>query len=200
MNNRCTQAEFFDRVCEDWDTVSRPDDKKIEFLLSKVALRPGDEVLDVGTGTGVLIPYISRLTNKAPIDAVDVSSGMIAVARRKFGDWKHVTFLEQDIESDVLNKRYDKIILYSVYPHLENKLETIGTLIKRNLKPNGKLMIAHAQSRIFLNDMHKRKDFREGQAALIPVQMQKFAFEEVGLQVTDARENDQFYYLVLADV
>lgn len=193
------QVDFFDQVCEIWDEISRPDDHKIAFLLDQIGLQPGDKVLDVGTGTGVLIPFIGRRTGDSPIHAVDVSPGMIRVAGSKFGNLGHVTFFEQDVERHTLTERYDKIILYSVYPHLDRKVETIRSLMGL-LEPGGRLMIAHAQSRAFLNDMHKRKDPRVSRAALIPVNLQKAEFEAARLHVSDARENDEFYYLVLSNV
>lgn len=94
------QTGFFDQVCERWDAMCRHDEKKLRYLLSRISMQSGDSVLDVGTGTGVLIPYIRELNRQGNIRAVDLSSGMIAVASRKYGNDDHLHFQIADVESD----------------------------------------------------------------------------------------------------
>ena len=74
------KAAFFDQMSEQWDTICRHDEMKLRYLLSRVSIQSGDSVLDVGTGTGVLIPYIRELNHEGNIRAIDMSPGMIAVA------------------------------------------------------------------------------------------------------------------------
>ena len=81
-----------------------------------------------------------------------------------------------------------------MFPHLENKTKTIKTLVKNNLSENGKLMIAHSNSREFLNNMHKEKDEAVSEARLIPIDNQVKLFEDIELNVVEAFENDQMYY------
>ncbi|WP_243142202.1 methyltransferase domain-containing protein, partial [Paraclostridium sordellii] len=108
-----------------------------------------------------------------------------------------IEFEIKDVEEEEIYEKYDKIILYSMFPHLENKTKTVKTLINKNLNKNGKLIIAHSNSREFLNNMHKEKDKSVSKARLIPVNNQRKIFEKNGLKVLEAFENDQIYYLVL---
>lgn len=192
-----TQAEFFNQVCDQWDKTNMPNDQKIAFLLNKADLKTGQSVLDVGTGTGVLLPYITMRTGLSPIDAVDISPGMIRIARQKFDGLPHISLSVLDVENEPIHKKYDRIILYSVFPHLENKIRTIWKLVNLNLRKGGRLIIAHSQSRDFLNHMHKHKDSRISDAALIDVKLQQILFEESGLKVIDADENSEYYYIVI---
>lgn len=128
-----------------------------------------------------------------------MSNGMIEVARKKYKHIPNLDFEIIDVENEVIKEKYNKIILYSMFPHLENKTKTIKTLVKKNLSKNGKLMIAHSNSREFLNNMHKEKDEAVSEARLIPIDNQVKLFEDIGLNVVEAFENDQMYYLVLSN-
>lgn len=128
-----------------------------------------------------------------------MSNGMIEVARKKYKHIPNLDFEIIDVENEVIKEKYNKIILYSMFPHLENKTKTIKTLVKKNLSENGKLMIAHSNSREFLNNMHKEKDEAVSEARLMPIDNQVKLFEYIGLNVVEAFENDQMYYLVLSN-
>lgn len=193
------QRDFFDNISKEWDNIIEVNKEKINTLLSKLDIKENERVLDVGTGTGVLIPFIKKLNKNGYIRGVDFSNGMLEVARKKYKHIPNLDFEIIDVENEVIKEKYNKIILYSMFPHLENKTKTIKTLVKNNLSENGKLMIAHSNSREFLNNMHKEKDEAVSEARLIPIDNQVKLFEDIGLNVVEAFENDQMYYLVLSN-
>ena len=94
----------------------------------------------------------------------------------------------------------DKIVLYSMFPHLNDRVRTIDKLVKNNLNENGQLLIAHSDSREFLNNLHKNTDDRVSEDRLIDVNEQKKLFEDAGLKVTKAYEDDEIYYLVIENI
>lgn len=191
------QKEFFDQIAKDWDNRIEVNEGKINTLLSKISIKDKDKILDVGTGTGVLIPFLTNLNPNGYIKGVDISKGMLEVASDKFKNYKNVSFEITDVEKDTIDDRYDKIILYSMFPHLQNKTMTIKSLVKNNLKKDGKLIIAHSNSREFLNNMHKDVDESVSEDRLIPIDKQRNLFEEIGLDVEQAFENDEIYYIVI---
>ncbi|CEQ16776.1 methyltransferase domain-containing protein [Paraclostridium sordellii] len=190
------QVEFFNKIAKEWDSIIEVNEEKINLLLSKLDIKSNERILDVGTGTGVIIPFIKALNKGGYIKGVDISTGMLNIAKEKYKNLENIEFEIKDVEEEIYEK-YDKIILYSMFPHLENKTKTVKTLINKNLNKNGKLIIAHSNSREFLNNMHKEKDKSVSKAMLIPVNNQRKIFEKNGLKVLEAFENDQIYYLVL---
>lgn len=132
------------------------------------------------------------------IKGVDISKGMLEVASKKFKHLSNVCFDLINVEKDDIECKYDKIILYSMYPHLEDKTNTIKKLVENNLKDNGILMIAHSNSREFLNNLHKNVDESVSESRLIEVNKQREIFINAGLKVTDAFENNEIYYLTIA--
>jgi demethylmenaquinone methyltransferase/2-methoxy-6-polyprenyl-1,4-benzoquinol methylase len=195
-----SQVDFFNSIAENWDNTIKVDKEKINKLLSQISITSGDSILDVGTGTGVLIPFYKEINNDIKITGVDISEGMLKVAKRKFSNLENVSFDLIDIENEIINSKFDKIVLYSMFPHLNNRVETIKKLVENNLNQNGKLLIAHSDSREFLNNLHKDTDERVSEDRLIEINKQKELFEEANIRVTKAYEDDEIYYLVIENL
>lgn len=191
------QVEFFNQIAKEWDSIIEVNEEKINTLLSKLNITDNSKVLDIGTGTGVLIPFLKSLNPNGYIKGVDISSEMLNVAREKFRNIEKVSFELVDVEKDVINETYDSIVLYSMFPHLKDKTNTIKKLVEKNLEKSGQLIIAHSNSRTFLNNMHKEKNECLSEDRLISVTDQRYLFEKVGLKVVDAFEDNEIYYLVI---
>ena len=151
-----TDLKFFDEMAPKWDSMEvKSYPAKINEILDKVTVPEGGQILDLGTGTGVLVPYLSeRVGDRGHVVAVDGSSGMLAEARRKFGDLANVEFLQADFEEDLIDGQFDRIMLYCVYPHLKTPHDTLKWLRKVNLKPGGKIVIAFPNDENFVNHIH----------------------------------------------
>ena len=81
------KQKYFDKLAPDWDDITHHDPEKLKYFAGLLGLNPGDEVLDVGCGTGVTIPYLFHYVQKSGrITAVDFSRNMIDIARRKFDE------------------------------------------------------------------------------------------------------------------
>ena len=164
-----TQEEimFFDRLAPVWDEqeiLSTP--AKIMSVLAKLSITRGMDILDLGTGTGVLLPYLHKLIgDKGSITAVDISEGMISRAVEKYGQLRNVRFLHSDFESNTLPGCYDRILLYSVYPHLHQPEQTLKKLMQANLKPDGRIIIAFPTDEHFINNIHSE---RKAESDLLP--------------------------------
>lgn len=151
---------FFNNLASTWDdneVLSTPE--KVNEILDYIGIKRGAHVLDLGTGTGVLLPYIAQRTGEdGKIVAVDYSEGMLNRAKEKFSSLKPVPeFLNLDIENETIPGEYDNIILYCVYPHLHTPVDTLKWLGKVNLNEGGKISIAFPCSEKFINNIHKEK-------------------------------------------
>ena len=160
------EIDFFNRIAPHWDNdeiLSTPE--KVNSILNKLPLKEGDDVLDLGTGTGVLIPFLrERIGKTGTITAVDGSMGMLELAIKKYGDFENVNFIFADFESTIFTSKYNIIMLYSVYPHLHYPEATLKDLIN-NLKPDGCIIIAFPTDEKFINDIHRN---RKAESDLLP--------------------------------
>ena len=147
--------EYFDSVAGNWDGICRHDRGKISMILDLIGLAEGDRVLDVGTGTGILVPFLlERIGRTGAVHGVDISAEMLEVARSK-QKVPNVRFIHGDILYLPLPKEgYDHVICYSVFPHLGEKRIVIGVLA-RCLKAGGRLTICHSSGREEINRHHQ---------------------------------------------
>ncbi|GHV23632.1 ubiquinone biosynthesis protein UbiE [Spirochaetia bacterium] len=145
--------DFFNKKAETWDATSRYDMNKLELMLRLLYIKEGDTVLDVGTGTGVIIPLLQKFTNAENIYAIDAAEKMIEAAKKKFADTK-VNFVIGDVLDYPFNdEQFDHIVCYSVFPHFDNKPLAIARFAKI-LKPGGFLSVLHTASKVKINGIH----------------------------------------------
>lgn len=159
------ERHFFDQLSSTWDEneiLSTPD--KVKEILGYIGIQEDEDILDLGTGTGVLIPFLAeKIGKKGSITAVDFSSGMLEKAKIKFGDLIPTPlFLNLDLEKEPIPKQYDHILLYCVYPHLKEPELTLKKLINENLKEKGDISIAFPCGPDFINHIHEERHSDSG--------------------------------------
>ena len=143
------RALFFDNLAEKWDEMgTAPSGDAIEFFLRKVMIAPGDVVLDVGTGTGLLIPYIMK-HGPGKIIAADLSEKMLLRLARKYqniyGDQLKIS--RQDVHGLTFDHdTIDVAICNSVFPHFHDKPKALSE-VYRVLKSGGRMVIHHFTGR-----------------------------------------------------
>jgi ubiquinone/menaquinone biosynthesis C-methylase UbiE len=146
---------FFDAHAERWDDyITEEQRRKIRRLVVRFGIRPGDRVLDIGCGTGVLLPYLGRLAGpRGVVHAVDFAPRMITVARRKFGRRYRYTVADAR-RMPFPGGSFDVAVCYSVFPHFQDKPGTLAE-IRRVLAPGGRIIVAHIDSRRSINTFHR---------------------------------------------
>ncbi len=144
--------QFFDNLAPKWDSLEVIKDEQIIELFKKIGIQKGDEILDVGCGTG-RVTYILHALSESSVTGVDLSSNMIEIAKEKYKNETYATFLCEDFMEYDFKKKFDVIVIYNAYPHFLN-LEKLNDALKRNLKVNGKFAIIHSLGRAKLQDVH----------------------------------------------
>ena len=143
--------DYFDQAAAHWDQHLIHDDAKINRILDYADIGPGQRILDVGCGTGVLIPdYLARGVRE--IVGADISPRMIEAASRKFQN-DRVTFLCCDVEQLGFQLPFDRVVVYNAFPHFPDPAALIDALAGY-LKPGGRLTVAHGMSRAKIDAHH----------------------------------------------
>jgi demethylmenaquinone methyltransferase/2-methoxy-6-polyprenyl-1,4-benzoquinol methylase len=123
------------------------------MLTRLLLIQEHDTVLDVGTGTGVLLPVLASYTSGTNITAIDSAEKMIDVARQKF-EGLGCSFIQGDVtDYPFASESYDVIVCYSVFPHIDDKPRMIKNLLGA-LKRGGLLAILHSCSKERINGVH----------------------------------------------
>jgi ubiquinone/menaquinone biosynthesis C-methylase UbiE len=153
-----TEADFFNSCAEKWDVIREENSMKLCQLIRLIGLQSGANVLDVGSGTGVLLPYIQEAIGpQGKITAMDFSAKMLEKAEDKFAGLGHISFVVCDIMDFLRQKpsvRYDAVISLNFFPHLGADKRIYIKKMHRLIRPNGSLVIMHDISRKQVNAIH----------------------------------------------
>ena len=159
---------FFENYAGTWDRDRKENPEILSFLVTLMGLSAGDTVLDAGSGTGILLPYLHRaVTGIGRIEELDYSHRMLEQARQKFASVPGVTYTEKDILKYKLpQKTYDAIVCLNFYPHIAQYKEVFIKKMTAALKQDGALIIMHDMPRSRVNALHARGE--EGQSCILP--------------------------------
>ena len=147
---------YFNQKAAIWDeTVAEKDPVKLRRVARRLNIKPGSRVLDIGTGTGVLLPFVFKeVGQNSHITALDVAEEMLNRARVKGFDGD-IDYLQADVTSIPLRDGlFDAVVCYSSFPHFQDKPRALAE-ISRVIKGGGKLVICHTSSRATINEIHR---------------------------------------------
>lgn len=186
---------YFNEKSDIWDEqAAEKDMDKLNRMAERLNLKPGSVVLDVGTGTGVFLPYLlSKVGERGKIVALDIAEDMLAVARDKnLGN--NIRYLQADISRiPVCDEIFDSIICYSSFPHFHDKQKSLVEM-KRVMKKGGNLVICHTSSRAHINEIHSQIPLMKDDILPDTNEMGEL-MSSVGLIVMDAEEDEDSYFV-----
>jgi ubiquinone/menaquinone biosynthesis C-methylase UbiE len=116
---------------------------RLERLVERLDLRPGDRVLEIGCGHGVAATLVCERLTSGSYTAVDRSPKMIAAAERRNAE--HVAagraeFLVMALESLELGERRFDVIFAARVGLFQREPERARALAGRWLAPGGRLV------------------------------------------------------------
>lgn len=188
MFEKKSVIEFFDHYAPQWDAHMVTNEEILGIILDKAGVSKGKRVLDVGCGTGIMIPrYLAR--GAASVTAADISPKMAAIAKGNFSG-ENVTVLCADVETEVFPGDFDCIVMYNAFPHFPDPAWVIRILSEK-LAPGGILTVAHGSSRAAI-DAHHDGHSRDVSNGLMAAEDLAAIFADY-LDVTDIISDERMY-------
>ncbi len=119
----------------------------LEDLLARLDLKPGDRLLDLGCGAGVIAEYISDQTG-ARVTGLDYAAPGIAEAKERTADKSSkLTFLQGDMNAlDLPAQSFDAAISLDTLYWVADISDTLSQVV-RTIKPGGQIGIFMLASR-----------------------------------------------------
>lgn len=152
------RRRFFDEIAPEWESnhQNNKEKKKLEKLIRNFSLVQGEAVLEVGCGTGRLVPLLRKaIGSEGLLVESDFSGEMLKIAKGKKSE-RNLFFIQSDAQRIPLKEnRFDVIICFALFPHLLDKKRALLEL-RRVLRPVKSLYIAHLMSRDELNRFHSQ--------------------------------------------
>jgi len=146
--------KYFDSIASEWDSLFS-EEERIKEAVDLMNISPDEIILDIGCGTGRLIPHLQkRLKSRGMVFGLDFSLEMLLNAKMK--KYSRLTeFVNGCAEYlPFKEKRFSRIICFAVFPHIIDKKMSVREF-NRLLQRNGILNILHLRSREELNEFHK---------------------------------------------
>jgi SAM-dependent methyltransferase len=191
------QRRRFNELVDSFDTPQPPEVMgRLEQIVAAARLRPGEAVLDVGTGVGVLIALIKPY-RAAVISACDLAERMLRRVREKHPDVRtyraDIALLKLDPAS------VDVIFMNAMYGNIADKPRACRNAA-RILRPGGRLVVSHPEGRAFVDQLRMTSDLfieslpsrEEFQALLQPLGLEELTYRDepkLYLMVAQKRKN-----------
>jgi ubiquinone/menaquinone biosynthesis C-methylase UbiE len=145
---------YFDELAPRWDTQGPSAKEMIQTLQNHadlIDLRNGQDLLEVGCGTGKTTGYLVGQVAPGRVTAIDFSPEMIRLAKAKGFD---ADLRVLDVCSQALPEAsYDVAMCYHVFPHFRDRRGALENLA-RSLRPGGRLIVLHTRGSSRINAFH----------------------------------------------
>lgn len=153
---RDPRALFFDERADTWEERCYPPAtrERLAELARGFGILPGADVLDMGTGTGVLIPYLREAVGEGGrILSFDVSYEMVRRAGCKEPGARGLCVQATAMRIPARDGAFDHVICFAAFPHFADKAQAMREMV-RVTRPGGEVIVAHLLSRAELARHH----------------------------------------------
>jgi len=129
--------------------------ERLEAIVKAGRLRRGERVLDVGTGTGILIPYIMKY-GPSEIHACDLAENMLRRVKREFP--QVMTHLCDIGNLQLPDASLDVVFINACFSNIVDKSKCLDNL-HRLMRGKGRLVVSHPLGRRFIVELKKHAPF-----------------------------------------
>ncbi len=187
------QTDLFNKTVDLFDPpLQKGVPERLEQIVAAAEISKGDWVLDIGAGTGILVPLI-RKYGPGEIFACDMAEAMLARLKEHYpyaeillGDARDLTLPDESI---------DVVFMNAVYPNITDKRAVFKNM-SRTLKTDGRMVISHPMGKSFIDKLREGTPFPlddfpeepEAETLLAPY----------GLEITTFVDESELYILVAA--
>lgn len=186
------QRDFFSQLIHVFDPpLPEGVPARLLQIVASARIEKASTVLDVGTGTGILIPLIQTY-KPALIYACDLSDAMLTHLRKQY---PYVKTLAADVRDlHLLSQSLDVVFLNACYPNIADKQGSFDN-ISRMMKSGGRLVISHPMGKSFIDSLKEKSPFplddfpNKADARTL--------FEPYGFKIEAFTDDPQLYILVL---
>lgn len=187
-----TMKGFFDGLAPRWDSLEESTNDKLREFLKILNIKEGDKILDIACGTGIISPLLEE-RSKADVLAIDLSSKMIEIAQRKFGDHPHIRFECLDY-LDLKETGFDMAVCFNAYPHF---LDVPAFVEKTNqvLSKGGCFAILHNINRKGMDHCHEGEGMEAISRSLSTPEEEAEPFKKY-FDILLAKEDEKSYLII----
>jgi SAM-dependent methyltransferase len=129
--------------------------ERLEKIVAEGKIGKENVVLDVGSGTGILVPII-RKYNPSRICACDLSENMLGQLNKNYPEV--VTFRADIKDLNLPDSTVDVVFINACYPNIADK-EGAFKNIARMMKIDGRMVISHPLGKAFVKILMRKAPY-----------------------------------------
>lgn len=193
-NGRSTRS-FFDRMAKQWDDFGDAEDlhRRLKPLVAKFNIPDGGIVLDVGTGTGILHPWLmAAVGTSGRVLAFDLSGSMLEKAIIKSASRNLICFQADVTAIPLPEQTCDCVVCFAAFPHFYDKQQALREMA-RVTKNGGRVLIAHLMSRHQIARHHHGSPEVAGHCLPTDREMERL-FSAAGLEIVTIQDKPGLYF------
>jgi ubiquinone/menaquinone biosynthesis C-methylase UbiE len=164
--------------------------ERLKTTVRESGLKAGEKVLDVGTGTGILIGYILKY-RPSEIHACDLAENMLERVKQKFP--RVITHLYDVKDLPLPDDALDVVFINGCFSNILDKSKSLRNL-HRLLRKQGRLVISHPLGRSFIVELKQHTPFH---LDLLPDEVEAGdLLDRHGFEMVEFRDDFAFYLVV----
>jgi ubiquinone/menaquinone biosynthesis C-methylase UbiE len=141
-------AQLASRPAADWSKTLESHDRvaslKMDEIVAKLRLKPGESVADIGAGSGLFeVPLAKAVSPGGKVYAVDIDEGFFPQIKRK-ADEAHVNNVETVLGKltypNLPSRNVDMVFLHDVLHHIQDRAGYLKS-VAGYLKPGGRVVV-----------------------------------------------------------
>ncbi len=150
------KRDYFDRLAAEWDSLPRPPDwsRRVDAFCRSAVPPKGRRVLDVGSGTGLLLPFLRRRFPDVLVVEADFSLAMLRASRDMHGERGVARVCADALALPFPRRSFDAVLCFGILPHLGPAPAALDALW-RVVAPGGRLAVGHLLGSARLNEKHR---------------------------------------------
>lgn len=188
---------YFNELAARWEELPRPGNASaaVQRFVERAHDAHTRRILDVGCGTGVLLPAL-LVTHPAAecLVELDFAEEMLRENARRHRDSRLVRVCADACNLPFQDACFDLVACFGVLPHL-GKAERAVHELRRVLRLGGSLSVGHPMSSAELNYFHRSLGEPVAQDTLPPAETLSAVLRATGLRVVDAEERPGWYFV-----
>ena len=147
---------FFDQIADRWLCKHR-DHPRLGEVADYVDVHPGQDILDVAAGPGLLSRLLAERTGpRGRVVSLDFSFRMTALAQEQCSNCRQVLVVRADAQVlPLADGSFDRVVMCAALPHFPDWRAALREAA-RVLRATGRLTVVHLLSSSELMEVHRR--------------------------------------------
>ena len=197
MKARIATQNFFDQHASTWhDRIDSVVTERLKEIFKEKVPTLKSPVLDVGSGTGIILPIISGSSGDSyPVIEVDLSWKMLNENQDKNLRNPPMGHIQADTHYlPFKDNRFGSIICFGSFAHFDDKTTVIRDFY-RVIQSTGMLIILHLMCHRRLNKMHQNVGGAVENDCLPSVDEISLLIKSAGFKVSYCEESENIYFI-----